>query len=99
VNIIWKEWQTVPETWSFGHGVAFHDLNRPREASLIAWIKGYVWLHDNPETVEIFCIAADSITTVSILERMKEAIAEYVRKKDIRGCETIAPYLEARPNA
>ncbi len=41
MNIEWRVWTDMPNEFSFGHGVHFHDNRKPRETSLVAWIEGY----------------------------------------------------------
>jgi hypothetical protein len=98
MEIVWKEWTTVPDKNSFGHGVHFHDIRKPRDTSLIAWLEGYRWSHENSKVVTIWCIAPDTITTIDVLTEMKGVISKQLRnKKKLFGL--ISPRIEGIPNA
>jgi hypothetical protein len=98
MKIIWMEWKTVPDEHSFGHGVHFHDSRKSCDMSLVAWLEGYEWLHGNPDTVQIWCITPDAITTASSLTVMKRDITAYVQSKKV-PCGKISPNIQACPNA
>jgi hypothetical protein len=98
MKIVWKEWKITPDEHSFGHGVHFHDCRKPRNASLVAWLEGYKWLHARPKIVTIWCIVPDIITTVNVIEVMQRAIDMHVKNKTL-PCGRIAPYIDAWPNA
>ena len=80
MQIVWKEWKTEPR---MGHGVHFHDLRRPRDMNLVAWLEDFYWLHGNPEVVTILCIPPDTITTVNMLTATKRIISKHVKKKKL----------------
>lgn len=94
MKIVWKEWTTEPR---MGHGVHFHDLRRPRDRNLVAWLEDFYWLHENPEVVTILCIPPDTITTASMLTATKRTISKHVKKKEL-FIGSISRYIEAWPN-
>ena len=98
MNIEWKIWTSVPYELPFGHGVHFHDNFKQWDKSLVAWIEGYEWLHGNPETIQIWCIAPDEVTTPQILAAMKRSIKAKIKHK-ILLCGNITPRIKACPNA
>lgn len=91
ICVVWREWGSVPITGNFGHGVHFHDRQKPRMDSLVAWVEGYEWLHGNPDSVVIYCIAPDAITTQPVLRAMKAAITRRLKK-----CRTICGNITRR---
>jgi len=96
--IEWKTWTSVPDEWTLGNGVHFNDNLKPRETSLVAWIEGFEWHKGNPETVEIWCIAPDEVTTSRTITAMKKAIEAYVKEKKPL-CSKITSRISACPNA
>jgi len=98
VRITWSEWTVVPNPWSFGHGVHFHDRKKPRESDLVAFVDGYRWLHENPEEVVVHCIKPDEVTTKRTLDAMKRRIESLLLAKSV-PCGIIARRIEAIPNA
>jgi hypothetical protein len=98
MQIVWKEWTTVPNVNAFGHGVHFHDLRKPRDTSLVAWLEGYQWCHENPEVVTIWCIAPDTITTMDVLTAMKRAINKQVKDRKL-PLGSISPHIAGYANA
>ena len=98
VTIEWKTWTSVPNVWSFGHGIHFHDNSKQWDTSLVAWIEGYEWLNGNPETIHIWCIAPDEVTTPRILAAMKKSIEAKIKNKKL-PCGNITRRIKACPNS
>lgn len=94
----WKIWTSVPSVGSFGHGVHFHDDLKPWDTSLVAWIEGYEWLHGNPKTIEIWCIAPDDVTTSRILSAMKRSVEAKIKNK-MMLCGNVTRRIKACANA
>jgi hypothetical protein len=83
MKIIWQEWTVVPDFHKFGHGIHFHDKRKERDASLVAFLDGYEWLHGNPPEVVIYCIKPDAITLPRVLNAMKAKVEELLPSKSI----------------
>jgi len=83
MRIRWHEWTVVPDFHEFGHGVHFHDIEKNRDCSLVAFLDSYEWLHGNPPEVVINCIKPDAITTQKVLDAMKVKVEQLVRSKNI----------------
>ncbi len=47
MKIVWKEWTTEP---GMGHGVHFHDLRRPRDRNLVAWLEDFTGFMEIPRS-------------------------------------------------
>ena len=98
MRIVWKEWDVAPYDCPFGHGLQFHDRRKPRGASVVAWLEGFEWYHADPETVVIWCIPPDAITTTSVLTSAKKAIEEIVQGRQIPAGD-VTPRIRGWANA
>ena len=80
--IQWLEWEEIPH--GFGHGVEFHTDPSPENASLVAFLDGYEWLHGNPTVVPIFIRKADDTCSATFLTEVKKQIEDALQSGKLR---------------
>jgi len=84
LKIIWQEWITKPDYYTFGHGVHFHDNKIYNlKDNLVAFLDGFAWLHGFTDEVKIYCIKPNKITTARVLNSMKKCIEERVSRNKV----------------
>ena len=82
-KIEWHEWYGERDGGVSGHGVNYY---HPQRGSPVAWVKGFEWLHCNPDKIIVWCIKPDDICTLEYLSEMKRTIeAHLVNKKVPKG--------------
>lgn len=107
VQIVWREWDTLPSCQEFGHGVHFHDLAiadedassaNKEDASLVAFVEGYAWLKEYPIEVVIHCIKPNPVTSPDVLCSMKQRIERLIKSRQLAHGQ-ITPRISAWFNA
>jgi hypothetical protein len=79
MKFIWCGWEKNlrPETrFSLGHGLCVYDQKRKKRDRLIGFVEGYGWYHGTSDTVMIYTIEPDDITTADVLRQFKKLLEE-----------------------
>lgn len=98
MKFIWQEWDPASAPRACGHGSLYVDGRKRGSASLVGWLKGYDWLHGNPQTVVILCARPDSITARGDLDAMRVAVESHIVGKKVPS-GAITPHIFAIANA
>ena len=79
-KVEWHEWDREYGGGVSGHGVNFH---HPRRDSPVAWVKGFEWLHADPDRIIVWCIKPDGVCTAEYISAMKRVVEAHLLAKQV----------------
>jgi hypothetical protein len=83
---------------SAGHGIDFYVSDRTADTALVALVRGFAWYRGDPETGEVFVRPPDDVYSAEFLAEAKQAIAEFLGKREARPPGWVTETLYQYPN-
>ena len=99
MKFIWQIWSKTPRPGSLGHGICIFDQKRQADDRIIAFVEGYAWYHGCSETVVIYTIEPDSITTIEIFQELRIILEGRLKPKMELPIGMLSPRIEAWAHA
>ena len=83
MKINWTATDKMPTSGAIGHGIEF--LADPPSRKIIACIKGFEWLHGQPEEVTVLIKKPDAVHSTEFLSEMKQHVEKLIVSGGPRG--------------
>jgi hypothetical protein len=99
MKFIWQIWSKTPRPGSLGHGICIFDQKRQADDRIIAFVEGYAWNDGCSDTVVVYTIEPDSITTIGVLQELRKILEGCLKPNRKLPQGMLSPRIEAWLNA
>lgn len=79
MKVLWVE-QEVLQPFG-GHGIDFFVDDGQKAQSLMAVLRGFAWLHGNPDLVEVLIRPVGEVFTKELIDHARPAIEQYLDQR------------------
>ena len=79
-KVEWHEWDGEHGGGVAGHGVNFY---HPGRDSPVAWVRGFEWLHLDPDEITVWCVKPDDLCTPEYVSAMKKVVEAHLLAKQV----------------
>jgi hypothetical protein len=96
MQIIWVEQEGL--RGAAGHGIDFYSSDHTADTALVALVRGFGWCGRDPETAEVYVRPPDEVYSAEFLAEAKQAIEQFLEKREVRPPGWVTERLYQHPN-